>query len=507
VNYRFILKQLALLQLVFSASVLAVTIFSGVELLVGRDDEHAALIALIATVSTSAAIGGVSFWVTRDAKGYLDRREALLLVALSWILGAVLAALPYYLWALRLDEHVFHSPVACYFEAMSGLTTTGATVLSDIEALPRSLLLWRSITHWLGGLGIVVLFVAVLPSLGVGGRKLFRVETAGPTPGGVHPHIRETARALWYIYAGLTLAAVLALVLAGMDLFDAVCHAMSTLATGGFSTRNASIAAYTSDIVRIILIVFMVMAGVNFGLYHQLIKRRWREVIRDPELRTYFIILGASSAIIAIWLYARPITMLGGEQIESAGAWDAARSATFTAVSIQTTTGFCTADFDLWALPVQSVLVLLMFMGGCAGSTAGGIKVIRIWIALKVMLAEIERVFRPYVVRPVRISGRTIDNELKLTTLAYVLGIIVLFVLGAGAIMLLEEGVDFATAATASVASLCTIGPGLSQVGATQNYGWMGAPSLGVLSVLMLIGRLEIFAILVLLTPTFWRSD
>jgi trk system potassium uptake protein TrkH len=162
VNYRFILKQLALLQLVFSASVLAVTIFSGVELLVGRDDEHAALIALIATVSTSAAIGGVSFWFTRDAKGYLDRREALLLVALSWILGAVLAALPYYLWALRLDEHVFHSPVACYFEAMSGLTTTGATVLSDIEALPRSLLLWRSITHWLGGLGIGVLSVLML---------------------------------------------------------------------------------------------------------------------------------------------------------------------------------------------------------------------------------------------------------------------------------------------------------------------------------------------------------
>jgi len=508
VNYRFILKQLALLQAVVSPTVLAATIVSGVELWFGWKDERPALIALCITVLVSASIGGACWLCARKSTGYLDRREALFLVAVSWVLGAVLSGMPYYLWSLIAEdsEHVFRSPIACYFEAMSGLTTTGATVLSDIEALPRSILLWRAFTHWLGGLGIVVLFVAVLPSLGVGGRKLFRVEAPGPTPGGVHPHIRETARVLWYIYAGLTIAQVLALVLAGMGLFDAVCHAFATLATGGFSTKNASAGAYPSDVIRVILIVFMVLAGVNFGLYHQLIRRRWREVVRDPELRMYLLLLGACSALIALWLYARPMTMTDGQQIQSAGAWEAARTATFTTVSIQTTTGFCDADFDLWALPIQLILVLLMFVGGCAGSTSGGIKVIRIWIAFKVMLREIERVFRPYVVRPVRLSGQTIDPELKLATLAYVLGIVVLFIAGAGAILLIEEGVDFATAATASVASLCTIGPGLAQVGATQNYGWMSGGSLTVLTVLMLIGRLEIFAILVLLSPSFWRS-
>jgi trk system potassium uptake protein TrkH len=316
---------------------------------------------------------------------------------------------------------------------------------------------------------------------------------------------------LLYIYLALTGAEILALWAARMPFFDAVCHTFTTLATGGFSTRNASTGAFDSIAIDIIVILFMVLAGVNFGLYFALTQRKFGNVWRDPELRTYAVLLTLGSLVIVLSLLGQSITTTTGDQApETAG--QAVRHGIFTTISIATTTGYCSADFNAWPFLAKAVLIVLMFIGGSAGSTAGGIKVIRIWVAIKVMLSEIEHVFRPSVVRPVRVGKSILDDQLKLGTVSYVLGIVLLFALGSGAVMLLEQlnpssSCDYTTAASASVASLCTIGPGLAKVGAIENYGWLTPYSKMVLCMLMALGRLEVFALVVLLAPRFWRGD
>ncbi len=509
-NYRFVFNQIGKLFVVLGVALFLVSIS---EKIFDEEATGVAFRALMMTAFLGAGLGGLVWWATRSAPVNLGRREALLLVALSWILGAVFAGAPYFFWShLASDigpDHPFKSSVNCYFEAMSGLTTTGATILSDIESIPHSLLLWRAFTHWLGGLGIVLLFVAVLPSLGVGGKKLYQIEAPGPTPEGVHPHIRETARILWFLYMGLTTVQVALLYIAGMDTFESICHTFATLATGGFSTRNASVGHFNALTIDLILIFFMFLAGGNFGLYHQLIRGRWRQVLADPEFRFYAFLVVGGSLIVSLSLIDQPIRMTGGEVLEpSIGG--ALRQGFFTTTSIQTTTGFCTSDFDKWPFVAKGVLILLMFIGGCSGSTAGGMKVIRVWMAFRIMIAEIEKVFRPNVIRPLKVGNTAVDNDLKLGTLAYIFGIIILFIVGTGAIMVLEPAeheCSFTTAATASIATLCTIGPGLHQVGAIENYGWFSAPSKLVMVILMALGRLEVFAIIVLFVPKFWKGD
>jgi trk system potassium uptake protein TrkH len=385
-------------------------------------------------------------------------------------------------------------------------------VLADVESLPRSLLLWRAVLHWFGGLGIVVLFVAVLPSLGVAGKRLFRSEATGPSKQGVRPQIRDTARILWFIYCGITALEIVALLIAGMDAFEAVCHSFATVATGGFSTRNASIAAYQSPSIEIIITLFMALSGVNFGLYDRLLRGQWRSVLRDPELRTYFAIMIAGIGVLtlALLLQADRMEIVGG-QPEPISIGSAIRHSAFTASSMQTTTGFATADFDYWPFLAKAALVFLMFVGGCAGSTASGFKVIRFWIVLKVLHREFEKVFRPQIVRPVRLGGAALDDDLRLATVSFVLFFIILFALGSVLIMAFEhaaahDGCTFTTASTASLATLSNVGPGLGLVGPSQNYGWFTTPSLMVMSLLMALGRLEIFAIIVLLMPRFWRG-
>lgn len=507
-KYAFVAKQLAILILVFSGVMLLVAGWAGVQVLAGVDAEGEAAGALLIAALAGGLFGGVIWFLTRRITGFLDKREALLLVVLSWIGAAVLGGTPYFVWThlAGLQDHPYASPVACVFEAMSGLTTTGATVLSNIEAVPSSLLLWRATTHWFGGLGIIVLFVAVLPSLGVGGRHLFGMESPGPQPAGVHPHIRETARVLWYIYTGLTLLQILALKVAGMTFFDATCHAFATLATGGFSTKNASVGAYNAPI-QVIVIVFMVLAGGNFGLYHSLLRGRFREVSRDPELRVYLAVIGVSVVAIAFWLNGTTIETTTGAHVEATPGV-ALREAAFNVTTIQTTTGFGISDFDIWPAPTRLLLVVLMFVGGSAGSTAGGIKIIRLWIGIKVLVNEIERVFRPHIVRPVRLGGRALDPALRNSAVVYIVGMVLLFVLGAFVVLLLEGSkMDIATATTASAACLCNVGPGLSLVGPLENYGWMTDSTLAWLAIMMLMGRLEVLPVLVLIVPSYWRGE
>ncbi len=512
-NIRYVIRELGLVLIVLCLCMVAVMGWAAWQWADGNADERLAMLALL--MSTAAgAILGLFCWLfgSRSGTDFLGKREALLLVALCWLIGAAVAGLPYYLWVWmeqsKLAEHAFGSFSACYFESMSGLTTTGATVLSDVDSIPKGLLLWRATTHWLGGLGIVVLFVAVLPTLGVGGKKLFHVEAPGPQQQGVRPRIKETARILWLIYLMLTIIQTVSLRLAGMNWFDAVCHTFATLATGGFSTHNASIGGYNSWMIDIITIIFMVLAGVNFGLYYQLARRRFDMIWKDPELRVYLGIIFVATLLISVSIYGKTTTFMDGSSHEL-GVAESVRHSAFQVASIQTTTGFSTADFDLWGFVPQAVLVTLMFVGASAGSTGGGIKVIRIIIAAKVMYAELERVFRPNVVRTIRIGKSAIDPELKQGVLVYVLLILLLFLGGTVGLMLIEPAgsLDFGTAATASAATLNNIGPGLSKVGATQNYGFFSAPAKILLSMLMVLGRLEVYAVLVLLRLAFWTGD
>jgi trk system potassium uptake protein TrkH len=519
VNIRLVVNQLGLLVLVLSVILLGVWGLSLVWWLRGDGAEQHAHVALLMSSFVGLLAGGAAWLGSRAHASAMGRREALLLVGTSWIIGAGLSAIPYFAWAwMRFnhgDVHPFTNFVNCYFEAMSGLTTTGATVLNEIESMPRSLLLWRALTHWLGGLGIVVLFVAVLPSLGVGGKKLFRVEAPGPETEGVRPHIRETARVLWVIYLGLTVGEILLLKFAGgMSLFDSVCHTFATLATGGFSTNNQSVGGYDSRTIDLIITVFMIAAGVNFALYFALLRRRFSSVWRDTELRFYLFLVVLGTVLVSTSLMAagEPIVLTTSETVAPT-LGNALHYGLFNVVTCQSTTGFCNADFNQWPFIAKAVLVLYMFIGGCGGSTAGGNKVIRIWLMLKVLAGELERIFRPQVVRPLKVGTATLDPDLRLGVVSFVLGTVLLFALGAFLLMVLEQWlnpsaqIDFTTASTASIATLFNIGPGLGRVGAVEHYGWFTSWSKVVMSMLMALGRLEIFAILVLFSPRFWRGD
>jgi trk system potassium uptake protein TrkH len=515
-NYRFVINQLGLLLLVLSAVMLLVAAWAVLDWLIGGSAPIGSE-ALLFSAGAGFLLGGVMWLYGRRARNdKFGRREALLLVGVCWFTAAALSALPFWLWAHLAPsappEHPFQNYIDCYFESMSGLTTTGATILtavpSDIESLPRGLLLWRALTHWLGGLGIVVLFVAVLPTIGVGGKKLFHTEAPGPTQTGVRPRIKETAQVLWYIYIAMTAVLILILKVCGLTWFDSVCHTFATVATGGFSTRNASIGDY-GTLVKMVIVVFMILAGINFGLYYQLFKGSAKDLWRDTELRFYLVTMSCCVTVISVSLYTAqmPITLTTGEVVDPSLSHVVEQSV-FTSASIQTTTGFCTSDFNEWPFAAHAALVVMMFMGGCAGSTSGGIKVIRIWIVIKLFVSELHSVFNPNVVRPTRVATGTVDAETRQTILAYVLGVILLALAGSSAVMVLETGaIDYNTAATASFATLLNIGPGFGRVGAMENYAFFTTASKMVLSLLMLLGRLEVFAILVLLTPRFWRGE
>ncbi|MEM7228020.1 MAG: TrkH family potassium uptake protein [Planctomycetota bacterium] len=519
-NLRHVIKQLGLLLMVLST--LLALIGGGAlvrAMFMDVDAETPAAIGLWLSAGIGVIIGASMWLGSRSSSQYVGRREALLLVALSWFLGAALASLPFLIWAHTnegiAEDHPFLNPVDCYFEAMSGLTTTGATVLSDIQSLPASLLFWRALTHWLGGLGIVVLFVAVLPSVGAGAKKLFRVEAPGPSPEGLRPNVRETARLLLVFYLGISAAAVFAFRATGtMTWFESICHTFSMVSTGGLGTEDASIGHFNSVAVDMIAIVFMLLAGVNFALFYLLMQGKGLSVWRDTEMRLYFTLKILVITIVTIDLIVMPRPIITTAGIEHASNfWQSLRHSSFTTVALHTGTGFCSADYDQWPIVSKSLLVGLMFIGGCAGSTAGGVKVIRMWIAMKVMIAQIEIAFRPQVVRAIKIGGQTVSEEMKLSAVAYVLAFPIIIVFGAAAIGIFEHTpadggrCDFLTALSASLSTVSNVGPGLAAVGATENYGWFTSGAKCVMSILMALGRLELFAILVLFNTHFWRGD
>lgn len=441
-------------------------------------------LAFMATAVICFGVGFTSFRRTRLHRD-LTIREGYAVVALSWMTVGVAGGIPY------LFAGVIQSPVAAIFESVSGFTTTGATVFGEIEALPAGILFWRSVTQWLGGMGIVLLGVAILPFLGVGGMQLFRAEVPGPTKERLTPRIRQTATTLWYVYAGLTAIQVVLYLLGGMTAFDAVNHAFTTLSTGGFSTKNASLAAYESPYIQYVTIAFMYLAGISFTLHYRLARRRFL-YHHDAEWRFYsWAIAGATVVVLLLTLSG----LVGFEE--------AFRDALFQVVSIATTTGFVSYDYELWAPAAQVLLVGLMFMGGMAGSTAGGMKAMRVRLLLRHGLTELKRSVHPRAVIVARLGETIVDDRTFLRVLAFGMFFVGIFAFGVFVLALL--GHDLVTAIGASAAALGNIGPGLGAVGAVDNYGWMGPASHLVLIFMMLAGRLELFTILLLFHPDLWR--
>ncbi len=433
-------------------------------------------------------VGGFLFRFCKSSKE-LTVREGFAVVTFGWGVFAVFGALPYLL------SGAISSPLDAIFETMSGFTTTGSTILTDIEALPQSLLFWRSLTHWLGGMGIIVLSLAILPMLGVGGMQLFKAEVPGPTADRLKPRIQDTAKMLWGVYFLLTLVETLLLMFGGMSFFDAVCHSFATLATGGFSTRNGSIAAYNSSYIDGVITLFMILAGINFALHFQVLRGKAGEFFRSEELRVYLGIILVATVVIMIFNWT------GGVYPQF---WENFRYSIFQVSSIMTTTGFGTADYELWPVLPQYILVLLMFIGGCAGSTGGGMKVARILLLFKHAQVQVFRLIHPRAIRLVKLGNRPVDKDVLQSILGFFALFIGVFVVGS--LLVAASGMDLVSAGGAVVACLSNIGPGLGSVGPVDNFSHVPGFGKAVLIVCMLMGRLELFTVLVLFFPSFWRK-
>ncbi|NNE06910.1 MAG: potassium transporter [Xanthomonadales bacterium] len=442
----------------------------------------------------SAAIllvsGLIIFLPVRSVNHELRVRDGFLIVVCCWLALALVGALPFLLLATPQLSYV-----DALFESMSGLTTTGATILTNIDAMPRGILFYRQQLQWLGGMGIIVLAVAILPMLRVGGMQLYRAETPGPLKDSkLTPRITETAKALWLIYLGITVVCSLAYWLAGMSLFDAVCHAFSTVAIGGFSTHDASLAWFDNPTIELIAVLFMMIAGINFALHFS----AWRKAssqpyFNDPELKVYAALLFGLALLASFALYLNGTYETMGEAIRYAG---------FQVVSAMTTTGFTTTTFSEWSGFVPILMMCVAFIGGCAGSTAGGMKVIRIILLYRQAAREIQRLIHPHAVIPVKVGGQKTSPSVMDAVWGFFFLYIATFALIT--VLLNATGIDSVTAFSAAAASITNLGPGLSEVGA--NYSALNAPAKLVLSFAMLAGRLEIYTLLVLLTPAFWRD-
>lgn len=517
--------------LVFIA--LAIFLASMLALAYGEEDHFALLAAAVVT----AAVGGGLWWAGRriSKNAEIRAREGFAIVTFGWVLSCLAGALPFYFYARVPPPWFADAPAAaareagagpdeptasadcasgtgiglpfcsftnCVFESFSGFTTTGATVLSDdlwqttesrAGGLPHGLLFWRALTHWLGGMGIIVLGIAILPLLGVGGMELFKAEVPGPTADKLSPRVTHTAKMLWSTYALLSLLEFLLLLLGGQGPFLAVCHTFATLATGGFSPLADSIGGLHSAYAEWVICVFMLLAGMNFAHHYRLLLGRVAGVGRDPELRFYLVVVLVFAAATALSLW------LGGGR----GSEAPVRLGAFQMASILTTTGFCTDDFNQWVAPAKLFLFALFFVGGCAGSTGGGPKCARIWVMIKQAYAELYHLVHPRAISPVRLGGKRVDGAVLRSVSSFIFLYCLLYLICT--LIMATVGLDFVDAITAVGACIGNIGPGFGRVGAAENYDFIPVLGKWVLIVCMLLGRLEIYTVLIIFLPEYWR--
>lgn len=493
-NYKIIFHFLGLLLLFNGGFMLLAALMSLI-----YDDGTTLQIGLSGIISL--LLGGFTMLVTKRPNKEMGKREGYIVVTFGWIIMALSGTMPY----LFTDSiPVFAN---AFFETISGYTTTGSTILNDIESLPEGILFWRSLTHWIGGMGIIVLAIAILPLLGIGGMQLFAAEAPGPSADKLHPRITDTAKRLWLIYVGYTAAETILLKVAGMSFFDAINHSMCTLSTGGFSTKNASLAHWNSQpIIQYIVMIFMFLAGTNFVLSYFAFKGRVQKIIKDEEFKLYFKFIGIFTIIAALIIYFN--ADVGASSVNHPMIFGEAESAfrhsLFQVLAIVTTTGFVTADYTLWTPFLMVFFFGLMFLGGSAGSTSGGVKVVRHLLMIKNGFVEFKRTLHPNAILPVRYNNKSITEGIVFNILAFFILYMLSFIVGALGFSML--GLDFESAIGVAASSLGNVGPALGDFGPVENFYNM--PTLGKwwCSFLMLIGRLELFTVLILFTPFFWRN-
>lgn len=477
-NKNLILKTLGLL-LLCEAAAMTPSLF--ISIYYNENELSAFIYSIIITGLAGAFLSAIP--VQSKEVGY---REGFTIATLGWLFTAGFGSLPFHFSGVL-------TGVDAFFETMSGFTTTGASVLSDVESLPHGILFWRSLTHWLGGMGTIVLILALIPSLKIAGMQMFKAEVPGPTKTKVLPRIAQASRQLYKVYLIITASQIILLALAGMPLFDSFIHTFGTVATGGFSSKNLSVGAYDSLAIELIIVFFMLLCGMNFALHYSALRGNFNSYWRDPEVRAFLGITAVS------------VLLISGNLFHSLGlaAGDALRASLFTVSSVITTTGFATDDFDRWPEFSRMLLLILMFIGGCAGSTSGSIKVVRLIILFKSAARQIVRLLHPQAVVPVRLGREVIPDAVVENVQAFFFLFLLIF--AAATAYLSSLGLDLVTSISAVAATLANVGPGLGLVGPMANYSAIPDPGKVVLSICMLVGRLEIYTVLVALSVRYWR--
>ena len=480
-NKRLVLRLLGAILLI---EALAMAPSLAISFLYGDGDA----LALLSSMALLAALGFPAWRFAHPREQNLRAREGFLVVALSWVLLSAFGALPFVISGL------IPNYIDAFFEAVSGFTTTGATLMGNFDGLPRGVMFWRSFTHWIGGMGVLGLTLALLPQMTGRSSHLVRAESPGPSLSKIVPKMGDTAKILYLIYGALTVIELAALIIAGMSPYDAAIHAMGTAGTGGFSNYGSSVGAFDSAVIDAIITFFMVLFGINFALFYRVLVGGWRDALRSEELHWYLALFAGSTLFVSLMILPQYGTFL-----------NALRYGSFQVATIMSTTGYATADFNLWPQAVKALIVVLMFIGSCAGSTAGGIKVVRVGILCKLGCREVRRTFQPRKVQVVRFEGKGVEEN-RLTQVSAFFFVYVLLVLAGMFLVSLEGLYDLETNFTAVLTCISNVGPGLGHVGPVENFSGYGPFAKVVLSLLMLAGRLELFPILVLFHPSAWRK-
>ena len=458
-------------------------------LMVGLIYSDGSVVSFLNAMGITVLVGMLSFLLFRREKAEtITQREGMAVVAIGWTAAGLFGALPFYF------DGAFHLFVDAYFESISGFTTTGSSVLTNIEAVPKGLLFWRAFIQWLGGMGIIVLSVAILPFLGIGGMQLYKAEVPSPVLDKLKPRIRDTAMILWKVYALISLVQVILLMVGGMDLYDALCHTFTTMPTGGYSTKNASIAHFDSAYLDTVIIIFMVLAGINFSLHYQFLRGKPLVFWRDSECRFFLGVVLFLILVVSFNVYGSVYGTIG----------KAFRYGAFQVVSIITTTGYATANYEKWPVMSQLILLLCMFFGASAGSTGGGVKAVRVMVCLKYCYNELFSLIHPHAVRVIKLGGEPVPEDVTRSILGFLALYVGLFAVSS--VVLAGMGVDLISALAAVAATLGNIGPGLGLVGPVDNFAVIPYWGKWLLIWCMLLGRLEIYTVIILLVPEFWRK-